>query len=336
MIKISICDTAPEGACSYYRSIGPLSQLRKINPDIQVEYLNNVSWPILSNTDILYLERPVENNLIKSIEMARQMGIKVWVDFDDCLHEIPKDNPSYDYFKLKISGMERSLDLADVITMSTPAMKQYYETKNFNKDSKEEIKRNIHIVENAHNDYLYPFNHIEKTVDFINWRGSATHRQDLLSCVRAMHDVAMQFPQWGWTFVGNDIWFVTDGIKNHFNLKETDVISYNQFIRELMPAIQIVPLLNTLFTHAKSNIAWLEGTWVGAATLAPDIPEFLRPGVINYKAEDNDNFAYYLEKMIKSTSFRKENYEISFEYIRKNLLLSQINKKRIEILEGLL
>lgn len=333
MINIAICDTAPDGGCSFYRSIGVLSQLRKINPEINVTYLNNVAWYILSDVDILYMERPVEENHIKSMEMALELGKKVWVDFDDCLHEIPRDNPGYDYFRLKLPLMEKALDLASVVTVSTPFLKEYYQTKNFNKDTLQKVNRNIHVIENAWNDYLYPMQKVETTVDFINWRGSATHRQDLLSCVRAMHDVAARFPTWAWTFIGNDIWFVTDKIKNHFNLKETDIVSYMKFIKELHPAIQIVPLLDTPFTRAKSNISWLEGTWSGAATLAPAIPEFERPGVITYKPEDNDNFGYYLEKMIKSASMRKEAYETSFNFIMENLLLSKINQKRLKIIE---
>ena len=336
MIKISICDTAPDGACSYYRSIGPLSKLRHIRPDIQVEYLQNVSWSVLTHTDILYMERPVEENHIHSMEMAKEMGIKTWIDFDDCLHEIPPDNPGYNYFKLKAPVMEQALDLADVITVSTPFLKEYYQTRNFSNDPMKRVVRNIHIVENAHNDYNYPFTPVIETVDFINWRGSATHRQDLLSCVKAIHETADKFPAWAWTFIGNDIWYITDRIKNKFVLAETDIVNYNKFIKELKPAIQIVPLLDSPFTRSKSNIAWMEGTWAGAATLAPNLPEFEHPGVINYKAEDNDNFGYYLEKLIKSASFRKENYEKSFEHIKDNLLLSQINKKRIELLEGLL
>lgn len=326
MIRIAICDTAPDGACSYYRSIGPLSKLRKINPNIHVEYLNSVSWPVLMGFDILYLERPVEENYVQSIEMAKEFGLKTWIDFDDCLHEIPKDNPSYDYFGRKRPSMEKVLQVADVVTVSTPFLKGYYQKFN----------ENIHIVENAFNDYHYSFDKVEKTQDIINWRGSTTHRQDLLSCVRAMHSLSAIHPEWAWCFIGNDIWYVTDKIQNCFNLPETDIVTYHKFIKELRPAIQIVPLLNTPFTSSKSNIAWIEGTWSGAATIAPNLPEFNRPGVIQYTAEDNDHFGYYLEKAMKSASFRKENYEKSYEYIKENLMLSHVNKKRIEILENLI
>lgn len=336
MIKIAICDTAPDGACSYYRSIGPLSKLRKINPNIEVTYIEAVSWYILSSFDVLFIGRPAEENLIQSMEMAKEMGIKVWIDFDDCLHEIPTDNPAHDYYKLKLPQIEKALDIADVITASTQFIADYYRNNPFKNNALHTICRNIHVVENAHNDYIFPFNKVDSQINFINWRGSATHRQDLLSCVRAMHDTSEKFPEWGWMFIGNDIWYVTDKIKNCYNPREMDVVGYNKFIRELKPAIQIVPLLDSPFTRSKSNIAWIEGTWSGAATLAPDLPEFSKPGAVNYKAEDNDNFGYYLEKLIKSASFRKENYEKSFEYIKDNLMLSQINKKRIEVLEGLL
>lgn len=56
---------------------------------------------------------------------------------------------------------------------------------------------------------------------------------------------------------------------------------------------------------------------------------------MNY-TEKQDSFGYYLEKCIKSKTFREENYLKSYEYIKENLLLSKINLKRLEIIERLL
>jgi hypothetical protein len=107
-----------------------------------------------------------------------------------------------------------------------------------------------------------------------------------------------------------------------------EIVQYNQYIYDLSPSINIVPLVDSIFTRCKSNISFIEGTWAGAACLCPDIPEFQKDGVVNYK----ENFGYLLEKLMKSQSFRQENYEKAYQYIQDNLLLSIINQKRIKII----
>lgn len=327
MIKISIHEPMPHSAVSYYRSIGTLSYLHKLNPEIQIDIPKAISWSVLAGADILYLERPQQDNDLKALKLAKDFNAKIWVDFDDLLHEVPEYNPSYSFYKKThaLKNVEKAMEMADIITVSTQALHDYYY----------EMNNNIHVIENAHNDYQYKFNKIEKTTDTINWRGSTTHRQDLLSVAENIFDIANRYEKWGWTLIGNDIWYIKDKIKNHFNLGECDIVDFNKFILEVNAAIQIVPLLFSDFNRAKSNIGWLEGTYTGSVTVAPDLPEFNKPGCINYM-QKIDSFGYYLEKAIKSKSYRQENYLKSYEYIKENLLLSKINLKRLEIIERIL
>lgn len=327
MIKISIHEPMPFSAVSYYRSIGPFSYLHKIKPEITLAIPDKISWAMLSGSDILYLERPQHDNDLKALRLAKDFNVKIWADYDDLLHEIPEYNPSYNFYKKThaLKNVDEAMELADVVTVSTQELCDYYSTKN----------KNIHVIENAHNDYIYPFKKITETADAINWRGSMTHRKDLLSVSEEMFSIAKKYPKWAWTFIGNDIWFITDYIPNHFRLDECDIIDYNRFISDLKSAIQIVPLLKNKFNLSKSNIGWMEGTWCGSATIAPDLPEFNKPGCINY-TEKTDSFMYYLEKAINSKEYRQKKYIESYEYIKETLLLSRINQKRIEIIERLL
>lgn len=328
MLKISIHEPAPLTAVSYYRSIGTLSYLYKLNPKIKINISHQISWASLVDTDIFYMERPQHNNDLIALELAKDFNIKTWIDLDDLLHGIPTYNPCYKSYNDKdsplLKNVEKAMKMADVVTVSTPAIKEFYSKFN----------NNIHVIENAHNDYKYPFKKIIDTFDSINWRGSATHRQDLLSVAQDMFRIAKEYDKWGWVFIGNDIWFITDNIKNHFNLTECDTVDYNKFIKDAKSAIQIVPLLFSPFNISKSNIGWIEGTYAGSVTICPKLPEFEKPGAVNYTDKEG-SFGYYLEKAIKSKTFRYENYVKSYEYIKENLLLSQINKKRLNIIESL-
>ena len=155
MINIGICEAAPLGACSYYRTLGPFSKLRKKDKNINISHIVTVSWPALTNIDILMLGRPADPNYIDAIKTANNFGIKTWIDFDDCLHEIPEHNPSYEYYrkprmdksKLPIDYMIDAIEMADIMTVSTQGIKDYYS----------KFRNDIIVIENAFNDYNFPF-----------------------------------------------------------------------------------------------------------------------------------------------------------------------------------
>lgn len=327
-MKISIHEKVPMSAVAYYRSIGPFSYLKKLNKNIEVAIPGQISWDNIIGSDIFYMQRPHLVSDLKALDIAKDFNIPIVVDYDDCLHEIPQDNPAHEDFSkentLKI--IEESIKIADAVTVSTPFLKEYY--SKFNK--------NIHVIENAHNDYQYPFEFVKDGhYNTVNWRGSATHRNDLLSVSEQLWGVSERQKDWSFMFIGQNPWYITEKMTNAYNIKECDITTYNKFIKDLKAAVQIVPLLDNKFNRAKSNIGWLEGTYAGSCTVCPSIPEFEKPGCINY-SEEKENFGYLLEKAMKSKTFRKENYEKSFEYIKDNLMLSDINKKRIEVMESLI
>lgn len=323
-IKIKVCDTTPNSACSYYRGMGVLTKLRQIDPKIEVEFIREVTWIELIDTDLLYLVRPVENVYIDVITFAHDFGVKVWIDFDDLLHEIPYDNPSYLHFsnKDRQDNIIKALATADIVTVSTQAIKDYYG----------KINPNIIVIENAVNDYNFKFEKKNNNTKTISWRGSDTHREDLLSCKQQFANLSHNHTDWRWTFVGGDPWYLIREMKRGYvNYKSAmEIVAYNKFMNRLAPEIHVTPLVFSKFNEAKSNCVWLSATLFGAAVVAPAMKEFSLPGIQIYK--DAEYFEYYVEKMMKSKVFRQQCYTESFEYIKENLLLSTINKKRVQII----
>ena len=100
MLKITIHEPAPLSAVSYYRSVGTFSYLYKINNKIQIDLPTQISWKVLANSDIFYIERPHQKNDIDALELARDFNVKTWIDFDDLFHCVPEYNPCYrDFFR---------------------------------------------------------------------------------------------------------------------------------------------------------------------------------------------------------------------------------------------
>lgn len=326
MITIKVCDTNPHSACAYYRGTGPLQKLKFLDPAIQVEYIPFVNpfvnWQNLNDCDVLYLVRPTESIFIDAINAAKNYNVPVWIDYDDCLHHTPKDNPVFKYIanRVILDNIIKALQAADTVTFSTQAIADYYI----------QVCPESIVIENAFNDYNYSLpESCNLDSNIISWRGSDTHRADLLSQKENLITLSKLYPGLIWYFLGCNPWYVTENIKNHKIIDMIPVIDYKIFIKNLKPEIHISPLIESYFNECKSNIGWIEATSAGAVCLAPGfLPEFNKPGVINY---DTGNFEYMFKKAINSKAYRRKQFEESKNYIRSKLLLSDVNKKRLEI-----
>lgn len=324
-MKIKIGVQYPHGACSYYRTLGVFSKLHKLNDKIKVELIKEIEWHMVANADILYLERPSNYDFHTACTIAKDFNIPLWLDYDDNLFDLPEYNPGYKYFSQKTTKevIQKCLKLADIVTVTTPELQKVY--SNYN--------NNVHIVENAFNDYNYQLENNYSKNESLFWRGSETHRNDLLGVGVQMFDLAEKYKKWGWCFVGNNVWFITDNMKNYYQIDELTVLKYFRFIKQTNAGIQLAPLAFNRFNVGKSNISWIEGTFAGSCCIAPNLPEWNRPGVTVY---DNANdFKEKLENLIKDKKIREMNFKASRKYIIDNLMLSDINKKRLNIIERL-
>lgn len=313
-------------AVHYYR-LFPLRFLHKILPGVQVTIHQDIRWQTVLGQDVLFFARPQSENDLKCIKNCKNMGLKVWVDLDDLLHAVPGYNKSFKFYGKKETQkcIEESIALADVVTASTKVISDFY--SQFNK--------NIFIIPNAFNDYMLKLEKPKTLLKTINWRGSDTHRQDIMSIASQLFDVANSHTDWLVSLIGPDLWYITDGLKNCANIPPADLGIYFDLIKKLRPSIQFCPLVINDFNAAKSNISWIEGVYSGAVCIAPQLPEFEKPGIVNYTQKDG-SFAYNLEKLIEDAKYREKNYNESFDYIQENLLLSKVNVMRADILKGLL
>jgi hypothetical protein len=323
IIRVGAVINAPLGACSYYRSIGPYSKIENVFFNI----LDKGNWSVYSNIDILYLERPVLQPFIDGIELAKSFNIPVIIDFDDDLFNIPKYNPAYNFYLKKQTrdNIKKACNLADVITVTTPRLQKLYS----------EWNDNVILIENSWNDINFPFeikNASENKI--INWRGSATHRDDLLSYKNGILNSSLKLNDWKWSWMGKDIDFITNHVKNKILFEESEIIKYFNNLFNLSPAIQIVPLENNIFNEGKSNISWIEATWAGAVTVGPNLPEWNRPGIV--RVSNNKEFEESILELSNDYELRNKYWNESKKFITDNLLIRNINNKRKDLLKTLL
>lgn len=309
-------------ACSFYRGSGIATDLRRKGYDIDVMDMTGViDWAFLIKYDIVMIQRAANPSILNVCAQIKRMGVKLWCDWDDNLLAVPMDNPAYIVYANKDvkEAIIGCLTLADVVSVTTEDLRQSYLPYN----------KNIMVIPNAHNDSLVK-REKKKREKIVLWRGTNTHQRDIMTYQDAINKVSTHWTDIRFLYIGYVPWFLNIG-KNTAFAGAVDTMLYLEQIQAVAPSIMQVPLHDNLFNRCKSNIAAIEGAFAGAACLVPEW--WAMEGAIKYK----DNKSYYegLNALLKGEVDVEKSNNASWEYIQANLLLSEVNKMRVELIEGL-
>lgn len=328
-MKLLILSHNANDATSFYRAAGPFNALRS---QIQFTILpsgTKYGWSNMGEFDIVFLQRPYTDTDVSNAATAKQMGKKVWIDYDDLLTEVPRSNPLYfEYAKPKVKlNIECLIHMADALTFSTKTLME-----NFNLSPGIKKNKIVEVIPNAFDNTLFSFGKFSEKNDVV-WRGSVTHEDDLRAyaadIISVMKDHGGQIH-----FIGDDPYFITselhpDSVRAY---QVMEVMSYFEFIKQGLGQIWIVPLRDNRFNRSKSNITWLEATMAGGCCVCPDWSEWVLACVLTYRNSLKNEF-----KKITSVknSVRKNLYEWSVDTIKRELLLTTTNKQRLKIIDRL-
>lgn len=315
-------------AISLYRGIGPLSHLRRIVPNLEFVDGREWNWVNLSMVDAVYISRPYLKNELDLILMAKELKVPIWVDYDDNLFQIPHSNPAVIHYDIEAQKrIQEIVAVADVVTVSTDHLNKtiFSLTRN----------ANIYTVPNAWPDHIIPFFEASfPRQNVISWRGSKTHDDDLMQAHQMISMVEKEFVDVNFAFFGEPFWQTVKLLPDtrYKWFRPVEPLKYLKQLFKLSPKIHFVPLRNNEFNQSKSNIAWIEATYAGATVIAPDMPEWRKPGVINY--DNSESGICYAMRQALDMNLEAE-FRSSKSYIEENLMLSNVNFKRKEILENL-
>lgn len=321
--RVLIMCPEPGDATSFYRGMGPFFELEHVMEDFEFYYPREAfvyDWTTYSKMDVIFFQRPMMPEHFRLIKEGKDFGVKIWIDHDDNLLEIPESNPAHQKHSRPENrkALMDCMRAADLVTVSTDALKL--------------SDKKFHVVPNAFNErFCKRLESVPAQKEkVILWRGTPSHQEDLLHYAPDIIKFKQENPDWTFCFFGFNPWFLKKHMKFEVIPFCDDLNSYFQIIQEIQPKIQMVTLQNTAFNRAKSNIAWIEGTFAGAVTLAPaDMDEWNRPGIIPY-----ENLQAGLEFATKKADLVQE-HMLSNDYIQEHLLLSSVNKKREVLLRDL-
>lgn len=266
-MRIAYVCPNPDDATSFYRGVGPLSCLRHLDPTIEVAPLTECSWSAIAPCDVVFLQRPFAPAHMDIARLAKTLGKKLWVDYDDDVFSVPRS--AGDVYRLYRQGQTQQiisaiLSWADVVTVTNDYLRDVYS----------QWASNIVIVPNAYNDYWLPTTLPTEPRDkTIFWRGSVGHVADLAAFADDLVAIAKDFPDWKWSFMGAVPWPLDGLIPGMEYRSPVDIFSYHHIVRDVIrPSIVINPLRAIAFNYGRSDTAALEATYCGA-TYAGDILE---------------------------------------------------------------
>jgi len=323
MKKVCYLSQLEDNASAFYRMSGVLSYLN--SPDVSVTNIynssNNYGWQSLIGFDTFIFQRPSHEVHLYLIELAKDMGIRVILDYDDDLLNVPFHNNASITLGEQKANIKKAIHLADEIWVTTPSIKHIYKPYN----------RNIHIIPNSHNDSVFkvenkkPFNRETK---IMSYRGGASHEADMYQNINDIVDMINENQDWTFRFQGSRFKHIEERTgKNHEYTNPTTLMQFYKEYHELNANIAFFPLLTNVFNVGKSNISLLEATYAGSAFMGcKNLPEFNYDFVIDLYDED-----------LLSFELVKDNFELlerrnneAWEWILENRLLSEVNKLRIE------
>lgn len=327
MIKILTSIPNPRDATSFYRVLSPLGDLRK-KMEVDFSFSTDYFWGAFRINDIFFSQRPQTLEHLYALKQAKRCGIPTWVDYDDDVLNVPLCNHVHYVYEEDKENIKESLKIADFVTVSTNKLKTKFSayTKN------EPI-----VIPNALDLELVGRPKLKNRSNRILWRGSKSHEKDVMLYLSEIVSLINATPNHEWYFLGDVTWMwkIRERVgKNAFFLPNKDILDYFDTITDLAPIVTIVPLENNEFNRCKSNINWIEATYAGSLTIAPQWEEWNKPGVIHY--DSNESFYNQIISVLNWTKDYSVNYKESNQYIVENLLLTDVNKARVDLIHKLL
>ncbi len=196
---------------------------------------------------------------------------KIIFEFDDALDKLPHSHPGFDYYNGLKTRIEAYIRNADLVTVSTEELKQYYQSWN----------KNIVVLPNTLRKKHWPANiKNEKRDDTVRllFAGTNTHAADFGTILPAVKQILDEFKEkvelllWGEQI---------PELAGYPNVKtaagfQRDYGQYLKTLQCLNADIALAPLEVNDFNRAKSNIKWLEYSAAGIAGIYADLPAYNR------------------------------------------------------------
>lgn len=318
--KVLYYSIVPNDTTAFWRSSGVFPYINSPEFElIDISEIKNFSWDVFTGVSIFIFQRPFSSEHASLIVLAKDMGVKIILDYDDNLFAVDSYNPTYGMYQNNQKSLFDCIRIADELWVSTKSIADEYKHPN------------TWVIPNSHNDYMFPvkdkkaFNPKGKTAI---WRGGSSHRADIYENGDKLIETINNNKDWNFKFIGDRFEYIEQRTgDNHHIVGGQTIFQYFKWLNFENPQILFFPLCNTKFNQGKSNISWIEVTYAGGVLFGNmKLPEFNLNSIQPIEALwEGDDFLHW--EMINEVLYQYN--QDSWKYIKDNLLLSNVNVKRI-------
>ena len=243
-----------DNGCVYYRSTLPLRHLMPelAGQGLRVRYAKRLD--VSEEYDAYFFGRWIDAAYIPVIvELKRRGKVIVW-DLDDDLMGLERhEEENVQEAAVMIRGLQLCLDCADIVTVSTEALRA-----RVGRPEKTVVVPNL--IDLGDN----PIEQRDGGRDTILYSGSPSHKADI-ELVRELHDETQGDFRWVWYGIKpkwmskRDIW-----------IPWSRVTDYPRVCRMVRPVVGLAPLTVERFNLSKSPIKVWEYATLGSSVIASD------------------------------------------------------------------
>lgn len=315
----------------WWRLIDPAAAMQKRTNRIHVTIPGEINEEHLEGIDIAVIEGCVDKEGISYLYYLQQeKGLKIVVDQDDLI-EIEDSNPLAFVHEQKdfLSIIKKTLEIADMVTTTTPYLAKKLEAYN----------NNVVVLPNYMLEERWEMP--TKYVNYggrvkIGWVGAISHANDIAMIKDVIKEIQQKRSNVDFVFVGdprakelleNDNVEVMLGVPFEVYPKRLSGLNFD---------IGIAPLVDTEFARCKSPIKVLEyginKTCVVASNVEP-YKEF--EGYIDL-ASNKEEFVSYLLNLIDKKELREQKAEELYKRIKLSYMLDANAHKWVQAYKSLL
>lgn len=265
-VRILACMPDELDATSWYRGEGPLSEMER-QGSVRVTRSNVVNWALLKRHDVLFLQRPRTGPELDAALMATSMKVPVWCDWDDNGLALKPWMHSW-AGQADLQTLTCLLKTASLITVAST------QTAETMKSVANAVPR---VVRNAvDTSILLPRDTTTtKNRRVFYWRGTASHRVNLMLYEPIFEKLAHDYPNWTFVFQGaKPELLLQKQLPNVRHMNGVALPGYWDMQMGIAPTIGLVLWSDAEFDASRSDAPWLEMTWAGGLCIVPNAGDY--------------------------------------------------------------
>lgn len=344
---------ADKAGCGKYRMYLPFREIQRRGPQatgVEIDFFEDVYSQdtissiflanIVGSYDAVVFQRVSDSSMVNVMQVAKNFGVKIFMDLDDDLFNVHVHNPAYRVWNKTspaVANLKKAISICDGLLLSTPEL--VFAHKSFGIDSVVclnaiDLEDPIYLPENSRRSELPS----DKVI--VGWAGSTSHIDSLQQIVKPIKKIIEKCPNVIFALCSNkefmDMFKIPEDRKTY--IQHVKIDQWPKIMS--MFDISIATVKPSAFNDCKSELKVLEAAVWGVPSVATYAAPYNRFKSVSdgslqtiYENEAND-WVRAVQKLALDPDYRMECGRKSREAMIKNYDLKAINDLRIEFILG--